>query len=141
MNSSAVVIRPCQNFEEIEACMQMQADVWGYSEAGKTGTADKVIKGAYDPHFVCASFVGVVPADDPAFVLIVSLDEPEYGYEPGQGRKHMGGFCAAPIFREIAQRSLEYLGIAPDDPHGYPPGDPVQQAKKSNSRIKTIYHT
>jgi predicted GNAT superfamily acetyltransferase len=32
MNSSAVVIRPCQDFEEIEACVQMQADVWGYSD-------------------------------------------------------------------------------------------------------------
>lgn len=109
-----------------------RADVWGYSEAGKTGTADKVIKGKYDPHFVCASFVGIVPAEKPAFVLIVSMDEPEYGYEPGQGRKHHGGFCAAPVFKEIAQRSLEYLGIAPDDPYGYPPGDPRYDSKKAD---------
>jgi predicted GNAT superfamily acetyltransferase len=32
MSSSPVVIRPCQGFEEIEACVQMQADVWGYSD-------------------------------------------------------------------------------------------------------------
>lgn len=109
-----------------------RANVWGYSEAGKTGTADKVIKGKYDPHFVCASFVGMVPAEQPAFVLIVSMDEPEYGYEPGQGRKHHGGFCAAPVFKEIAQRSLEYLGIAPDDPYGYPAGDPRYDSKKAD---------
>jgi cell division protein FtsI (penicillin-binding protein 3) len=74
----------------------------------------------------------VVPADDPAFVLIVTMDEPEYGYEPGQGRTHMGGFCCAPVFKEIAQRSLEYLGIAPDDPYGYPPGDPRYNSEKAN---------
>lgn len=109
-----------------------RADIWGYTEAGKTGTADKVVKGIYNPHYVCASFVGIVPAKNPTFVLIVSMDEPEYGYEPGQGRKHMGGVCAAPVFREIAQRSLEYLGIAPDDPYGYPPGDPRYDPKKAD---------
>lgn len=109
-----------------------RADVWGYTEAGKTGTADKVKNGTYDPHFVCSSFVGIVPAEHPIFVLIVSMDEPEYGYEPGQGRKHMGGFCAAPVFREIAQRSLEYLGIAPDDPYGYPREDPRYDPKKAD---------
>jgi cell division protein FtsI (penicillin-binding protein 3) len=109
-----------------------RADVWGYTEAGKTGTADKVVHGAYDPHFVCSSFVGIVPVNDPAFVLIVAIDEPEYGYEPGVGRKHMGGICAAPVFKDIAQRSLEYLGIAPDDPYGYPVGDPRYDSQKAD---------
>lgn len=109
-----------------------RADIWGYSEAGKTGTADKVVKGSYDPHYVCASFIGFAPVDKPAFILVVSIDEPEYGYEPGQGKKHHGGFCAAPVFKEIAQRSLEYLGIAPDDPHGYPPGDPRYNSQKAD---------
>ncbi|MEI8364924.1 MAG: penicillin-binding protein 2 [Parachlamydiaceae bacterium] len=109
-----------------------RADIFGYSEAGKSGTADKAIAGGYDPHFVVATFVGIVPANQPAFVLLVAMDEPEYGYEPGQGRKHMGGFCSAPVFREISRRSLEYLGIAPDDPHGYPPGDPRYDANKAD---------
>ena len=68
----------------------------------------------------------------PAFVLVVTLDEPEYGYEAGIGRKHMGGTCAAPVFREIATRTLEYLGIAPDDPHGYPVGDPRHDPNKAD---------
>lgn len=109
-----------------------RADVWGYTEGGKSGTADKVIGGIYDPHFVCSSFVGVVPIENPSFVLIVTLDEPEYGYEPGQGRKHLGGFCAAPIFKEISQRSLEYLGIAPNDPYGYPPGSSSYDPQKAD---------
>jgi cell division protein FtsI (penicillin-binding protein 3) len=109
-----------------------RADVWGYTDGGKSGTADKAIKGIYDPHYVCSSFVGVVPAENPAFVLIVTLDEPEYGYEPGQGRKHLGGFCSAPIFQEIAQRSLAYLGTPPNDPFGYPPGDPRRNSEKAD---------
>jgi cell division protein FtsI (penicillin-binding protein 3) len=109
-----------------------RADVWGYTDAGKTGTADKAIKGVYNPHYVCASIVGIVPADQPAFVMIVAMDEPEYGYEPGIGRKHMGGTCAAPVFKEIAQRSLEYLGIAPDDIYGYPKGDPRSHPQKAD---------
>src|ERR1700761_7121975 len=32
MSSNPVVIRPCRGFEEIEACVQMQADVWGYRD-------------------------------------------------------------------------------------------------------------
>ncbi len=109
-----------------------KADVWGYSEAGKTGTADKVIGGAYRPEFVCASFVGFVPAEKPAFVLIVTMDEPAYGYIHGLGRNHMGGTCSAPVFREISKRSLEYLGIPPNDPHGYPPGDPRFHSEKAD---------
>lgn len=101
-----------------------RADVFGYTEFGKTGTADKVISGRYDPHYVCASFVGAVPAKKPAFVLIVTMDEPAYGFIPGLGRNHMGGTCSAPVFREISKRALEYLGISPDDPHGYPSNDP-----------------
>ena len=109
-----------------------RAEIFGYTEAGKTGTADKVVNGKYDPHYVCASFVGIAPADNPAFVLIVTLDEPKYGYEVGQGRTHMGGFCAAPVFSEISRRSLEYLGVPPDDPHGYPPGDPRYNPNKAD---------
>lgn len=109
-----------------------RADIFGYSEAGKTGTGDKAINGIYSPQHVCSSFVGIAPANNPIFVLIVSMDEPEYGYEPGLGRKHHGGFCAAPVFREIAKRSLEYLGIAPDDPHGYPVGDPRHDPNKAD---------
>lgn len=109
-----------------------RADVLGYTEAGKTGTADKAVNGVYSPQHVCSSFVGFTPVDKPAFVLIVAMDEPEYGYEPGVGKKHHGGTCAAPVFREIAKRSLEYLGIAPDDPHGYPVGDPRYDANKAD---------
>ena len=65
------------------------------------------------------------------------MDEPEYGYVAGIGKIHMGGTCAAPVFREIARRSLEYLGIPPDDPYGYPVGDPRYDADKADWAVET----
>jgi len=109
-----------------------RADVYGYTEAGKTGTANKIVGGTYSEKLYVSSFVGFTPAEKPVFVLLVSMDEPEYGFLPGIGKRHHGGTCAAPVFREIAKRSLEYLGITPDDPNGYPVGDPRYQADKAD---------
>jgi cell division protein FtsI (penicillin-binding protein 3) len=81
------------------------AAIDGYPVAGKTGTAQKVANGHYDPSKAIASFVGVVPADDPRLVILVVLDEP-------QG-SHMGGAVAAPIFKEIAEEALRYLHVPP----------------------------
>lgn len=121
-----------------------RADIWGYTEAGKSSTAQKIVNGTYSETLYCSSFIGFAPAEKPAFVLLVSMDEPEYGYVPGIGKKHHGGHCAAPVFCEIATRSLEYLGIAPDDPHGYPTCDPRFDPNKAvwvqeNRRLKEIY--
>lgn len=121
-----------------------RADIWGYTEAGKSSTAQKIINGTYSDKLYVSSFIGFAPADKPRFILLVSMDEPEYGYVPGIGKKHHGGYCAAPVFREIARRSLEYLGIAPDDPHGYPTCDPRFDPNKANwiqenRRLKEIY--
>lgn len=114
-----------------------RANVWGYTEMGKTGTANKIVNGRYSENQYCSSFVGFVPATKPAFVLLVTVDEPEYGYIPGIGKKHHGGACAAPVFREISSRALEYLGIPSDDPHGYPKGDPRHDSKKADWLIET----
>lgn len=121
-----------------------RADVFGYTEAGKTGTAQKIVNGTYSQKLYCSTFVGFTPVPYPSFVLAVTLDEPEYGFIPGIGKIHHGGTCAAPIFREIARRSLEYLGIPPDDPHGYPVGDPRYDAEKADwipetRRLQEIY--
>ena len=55
---------------------------------------------------------------------MVSIDEPEYRFIPGYGMTHYGGKSAAPVFSKIGLRTLKYLGVAPDDPTGYPRGDP-----------------
>jgi cell division protein FtsI (penicillin-binding protein 3) len=93
-----------------------RADIPGYSEGGKTGTTEKAIKGGYSKKNHISTFMGFAPATKPRFVLLVAIDEPEYKYIPGVGRNQMGGMCAAPAFKEIGLKSLQYLGVEPDDP-------------------------
>ena len=109
-----------------------RADISGYTEAGKSGTAEKIINGVYAKDHNISSFLGFAPAKNPRFVLLVSLDDPERKFVPGFGKHQMGGVSAAPIFREIATRSLQFLGVAPDDPYGYPPGDPRRDPKRAD---------
>jgi cell division protein FtsI (penicillin-binding protein 3) len=82
-----------------------QAAIDGYAVAGKTGTAQKVSNGHYDPDKWVSSFIGVVPADEPRLAIIVAVDEPQGG--------HLGGAVAAPIFKEIAEQALRYLHVPP----------------------------
>ena len=84
----------------------------------KQGRQTKSINGVYDPKFVCSSFVGIVPAENPAFVLIVTMDEPAYGYIPGLGKNHYGRHLLRSGFPRDPKRSLEYLGIPPTIPMG-----------------------
>ncbi|MGM0439915.1 MAG: peptidoglycan D,D-transpeptidase FtsI family protein [Chlamydiota bacterium] len=110
----------------------IQADLRGYTEAGKTGTSEKIINGRYSDKKYISSFVGFTPVDKPQFVLLVVVDEPLRVYIPGVGKNWHGGTCAAPIFRRIADRALDYLGITPDDPHGYPRGDPRHDPEQAD---------
>ena len=109
-----------------------KADVYGFTEAGKTGTSMKLVNGQYSDKAHFSSFVGFAPAKTPAFVLFVALDEPWVGFVPGLGMNHHGGTCSAPIFREISRRTLEFLGIPMDDPYGFPSHDPRGDAKKAD---------
>jgi cell division protein FtsI/penicillin-binding protein 2 len=76
-----------------------------YTVAGKTGTAQKVEDGVYVRKYF-SSFIGFFPADDPELCISVSMDDPKQGY--------YGGQTAAPLFKEIAERAANYLGIRPD---------------------------
>jgi cell division protein FtsI (penicillin-binding protein 3) len=96
----------------------VRADIPGYTEAGKTSTTEKIVGGVYSKKNHISTFVGFAPATHPRFVLLVAIDEPEYMYIPGEGKNHHGGMCAAPVFREIGKRTLEYLGEPLDDPDG-----------------------
>ncbi len=109
-----------------------RGDVPGYTEAGKTGTTEKVIGGTYHKKTNFTTFIGFAPADIPELIILAAVDEPRHMYIPGVGSNHMGGSCAAPIFREIAKRSLDYLGTPLDDPHGYPSQDPRYDADKAD---------
>jgi cell division protein FtsI/penicillin-binding protein 2 len=76
--------------------------------AGKTGTAQKAGRGGYMPGNYIGSFAGYVPADQPKLVMLVVIDEPR-----GQ---HYGGTVAAPVFAEVAEATLRYMGVAPSIP-------------------------
>jgi len=79
----------------------------GYRVAGKTGTAQKVdpVTGGYSIDKRVSSFIGFVPAESPALVISVVVDEPD-----GKG---YGGVVAAPVFARIAEQSLNHLNILP----------------------------
>ena len=100
-----------------------RGDVIGYTEAGKSSTSKKNFEGKYSETRYRASFIGIVPASKPRFVILVGMDEPKYGFIPGLGKNHNGGVCCAPVFGKIAQRSLEYAQVPPDDPGTFPKGD------------------
>ncbi len=83
-----------------------KAAVKGYEVAGKTGTAQKLINGVYSDSQGFASFVGFVPADKPAFVMLVTADNPQ--------PVHYGGLVAAPAFSHISKKTLRFLNVPPE---------------------------
>lgn len=99
----------------------------GFTEAAKTGTARKLVNGQYTNQKHVASIIGFAPVTKPSFVLLVSIDEPRPIYVPGIGDLRHGGVASGPTFRRIATRALHYLGVSPDDPYGFPKGDPRRQ--------------
>lgn len=93
-----------------------QANVPGYTVAGKTGTARKPIEGGrgyYEGRYV-ASFAGFAPAGEPRLAAIVVIDEPSGVY---------GGVVAAPAFSRIMRHALRIEGIPPTPGEGLPPGE------------------
>jgi cell division protein FtsI (penicillin-binding protein 3) len=86
----------------------VQAALAEHVVAGKTGTAQKPVRGGYSPDKVFASFGGYVPADRPQLAILVVIDEPK-------GSEY-GGTVAAPAFKEIAESTLRYLNVPPSIP-------------------------
>ncbi len=82
------------------------AEILGYSVAGKTGTAQVPGPHGYEPGKYVATFVGMVPANNPRLVVLVSVDQPT--------RAIFGGIVAAPAFAQIAGFDLQYLEVPPD---------------------------
>jgi cell division protein FtsI (penicillin-binding protein 3)/stage V sporulation protein D (sporulation-specific penicillin-binding protein) len=100
-----------------------QAAVKGFEVAGKTGTAQVYTHGAVDRSKHRVSFVGFMPAEEPAFTLLVMLEQPKM-----KSGVASGGLVAAPIFAKIAERAAQYLGLEPEVE--VLPGVPVPQRNK-----------
>jgi len=77
-----------------------------YTVAGKTGTAQIPVQGHYDTEKTIASFVGFAPAENPRFVMLVKLREPQ--------SSPWGSETAAPLWFNIARKLLLYYNIPPD---------------------------
>ena len=82
-----------------------EAQVEGYTLAGKTGTAEKAIKGGYSKTDFIASFIGFAPATNPRLLVAVMVDTPRGDI--------YGGTVAAPAFERIMEFALPYLKIPP----------------------------
>jgi cell division protein FtsI (penicillin-binding protein 3) len=88
-----------------------KADVKGFYVGGKTGTAEKVVNGHYAKHRLMTDFMAVLPADEPRFLLLIMLDEPQplketYGFITS-------GWNAVPTAGNVIARIAPILGIEP----------------------------
>ncbi|TCK23320.1 cell division protein FtsI (penicillin-binding protein 3) [Ancylobacter aquaticus] len=88
-----------------------KVNVAGFYAGGKTGTAEKVINGRYSKTKLLTTFTGVFPMDNPQYLVLVMLDEPQavegtYGYATA-------GWNAAPTTGKIIARVAPMLGIMP----------------------------
>ncbi|QQS38572.1 penicillin-binding protein 2 [Candidatus Woesebacteria bacterium] len=79
--------------------------VSGFKVAGKTGTAQIPIEGHYDAEKTIASFVGFAPYDDPKFVMLITLKEPQSSQWASE--------TAAPLWYMVAKDLFLYYGIQP----------------------------
>ena len=88
-----------------------KADVPGYYIGGKTGTADKVINGRYSKTKVLTDFMAVLPADQPRYLLLVMLDDPQP--IPETHNFVTSGWNAVPVGAAVISRIAPLLGIKP----------------------------
>jgi cell division protein FtsI (penicillin-binding protein 3) len=107
---SAEAARTLRNMmrEVVKSGTGRRAQLEGYTVSGKTGTAWKYDqKKGYAEGKRISSFIGMAPADNPAVVIAVMVDDPTIG-----GRD--GGTVAAPIFKAIAEQVLPRLNVLPN---------------------------
>lgn len=86
------------------------AQLNGYSAGGKTGTAQKIDPAThtYSKTMHIASFAGIAPVNNPVISVAVVIDNPK-------GASYYGTAVSAPVFSEVAQQVLEYLGVPHDE--------------------------
>jgi len=83
----------------------------GYRAGGKTGTAEKVVKGRYDSSKTLAVFASAFPLDNPRYAMVVLVDEP---HNENEQSGHTAGWNAGEATGRIVQRVAPMLGISPD---------------------------
>ncbi|MEB3325691.1 MAG: penicillin-binding protein 2 [Cyanobacteriota bacterium] len=94
----------------------------GYRIAGKTGTAQKAHNGVYIPGARITSFVAILPVENPRYVVLVVMDEP-------QGGNAYGSTVALPVARQIVEALLVLEKIPPSRPESLTPKPQVARPK------------
>ncbi len=84
-----------------------KAYIEGYRVAGKTGTAQKYENGRLAAGKYVSSFVGYFPANDPKYLALVIIDEPQGEY--------YGSTVAAPYAKQVFEGIINVKGLAPVD--------------------------
>jgi cell division protein FtsI (penicillin-binding protein 3) len=90
-----------------------KADALGYRIGGKTGSAEKPSEGGYNKTSLVSTFAAAFPMDNPRYVVIAMLDEPQGTAETSFQRT--AGWTAAPIVRKLVSRVGPMLGVIPDE--------------------------
>ena len=104
------------------------AKIDGIKVAGKTGTSQKIENGTYSHSHFISSFIGFAPADDPRLAMVVAVDDPRGAY--------YGGVVAAPVFKEVVEGSLIYMGYVPDGAKvNLGATDAIPQADAAQTRV------
>jgi len=96
----------------------------GYRIGGKTGTAQKFINGSYSKDKFISSFASIFPLEKPKYVLLLSIDSPQYGY-------HWANLSAVPATKEIIKRII----VIDDDLHSN-----KSIAISTNQQLKKNHH-
>jgi cell division protein FtsI (penicillin-binding protein 3) len=95
----------------VEKGTATKADVKGYYVGGKTGTSEKVVGGRYSKTKVLTSFTAVIPADQPRYLLLIMLDEPQA--TPETHGFATSGWNAVPVGGAVINRIAPLLGLEP----------------------------
>ncbi|OLP56526.1 cell division protein [Rhizobium rhizosphaerae] len=85
------------------------ARVPGFDVGGKTGTADKVVKGRYSSDHNFNAFLAAFPINDPQYVVLTFIDDPR----SESGRAAIAGTTAAPMVHDVIARAAPLLGVEP----------------------------
>ena len=109
----------------VEKGTATRADVKGYYIGGKTGTSEKVVDGHYSKHKLLNTFTAVLPADDPRYLILIMLDEPQPTPDSNGGAT--SGLNAAPTAAKVIARVAPMLGLEPR--YDLPPAERLILAK------------
>jgi cell division protein FtsI (penicillin-binding protein 3) len=109
----------------VEKGTASRANVAGYYVGGKTGTSEKVVNRQYSRTRLLTSFTAVLPADEPRYLMLVMLDEPQP--IPETKGYATSGWNAAPVTAALIARIAPMLGLVPR--FDLPPADRLILAK------------